>query len=124
MGFLLFGMSSPFSLQTTFDDDLVQGGFIGRIFDIYGPRPLMISGTLCYAVSVMMTSLSTKYYQYILAQGVLFGLGVGLLYVLVLSSAFSLPESVLDSTLPSRVSRPTLGGIVRLLWELPLLARV
>lgn len=40
---------------------------------------LMLAGTICYVLSIMMTSISTQYYQYILSEGILFGLGVGLL---------------------------------------------
>ncbi|TFK38946.1 major facilitator superfamily domain-containing protein [Crucibulum laeve] len=57
-----------------------SGGPIGYLFDIYGPTGLMIAGTLCYVTSIMMTSICTRYYQYILSQGILFGLGVGLLF--------------------------------------------
>lgn len=56
-----------------------QGGFIGRIFDEHGPRMLMIAGTVVLTISVMLISVCTQYYQYILCQGVLFGIGVGLL---------------------------------------------
>lgn len=59
----------------------LQGGFIGRIFDEFGPRVLMLVGTLIYVTSIMATSFATQYYQYILSQGILFGLGVGMLYV-------------------------------------------
>ncbi|KAI0629937.1 MFS general substrate transporter [Trametes polyzona] len=57
-----------------------SGGFVGRLFDAHGPRVIMIPGTVVLAFSTMMTSLSTKYYQYILAQGILFGIGVGMLF--------------------------------------------
>lgn len=39
----------------------------------------MIPGTAILVLSIMVTSLSTQYYQYVLGQGVLFGLGVGML---------------------------------------------
>ncbi|KAI0823283.1 MFS general substrate transporter [Trametes gibbosa] len=57
-----------------------SGGFIGRLFDAHGPRVIMIPGTVVLVFSTMMTSLSSKYYQFILAQGVLFGLGVGMMF--------------------------------------------
>ena len=54
---------------------------MGRLFDAYGPRPIMIVGTLMLVLGTMMTSISTEYYQYILAQGILVGLGIGTVYV-------------------------------------------
>ncbi len=57
---------------------LLKGGFVGRIFDAYGPRVIMVPGTLVLVFSVMMTSLSSRYYEFVLSQGVLFGLGVGM----------------------------------------------
>ena len=39
----------------------------------------MVPGTVMLTLSIMMTSLSTRFYQYILAQGVLFGVGVGMM---------------------------------------------
>ena len=51
------------------------------MFDAHGPTGLMIAGTLCCLISTMTTSVCKEYYQYILSQGILFGLGVGLLYV-------------------------------------------
>ena len=56
-----------------------QGAIVGRYFDHYGPRPLLVTGTVIYVSSVMMTSLCKSYYHYLLAQGALFGLGVGLM---------------------------------------------
>lgn len=52
---------------------------MGRIFDSYGPRVIMIPGTVAITLSIMITSLSTQYYQYMLSQGLLFGAGVGML---------------------------------------------
>jgi hypothetical protein len=38
----------------------------------------MLAGALVFGFSLMMTSLCTKYYQFILSQGVLSGIGNGL----------------------------------------------
>ena len=42
----------------------------------------MIPGTFVLVISTMITSICQAYYQYILSQGILFGLGVGMLSVL------------------------------------------
>ena len=68
----------------------MKGGFIGRIFDAHGPRILMIPGTAVLVFSVMITSICKAYYQYILVQGVLFGLGVGMVCVAMTFVCFSL----------------------------------
>ena len=45
------------------------GPVIGKIFDNYGPRHLLFAGAILEVFGLMMTSLSTEYYQFILAQG-------------------------------------------------------
>lgn len=62
-------------------DSIMKGGLIGRAFDRYGPRPIIAIGTVIFVFSIMMTSISTQYYQYILTQGILFGLGVAMMSV-------------------------------------------
>lgn len=47
----------------------------------------MIVGTLMLVLGTMMTSISSEYYQYILAQGILVGLGIGTMYVHVSACA-------------------------------------
>ncbi|KAH6666085.1 major facilitator superfamily domain-containing protein [Halenospora varia] len=46
------------------------GPVAGIIFDKYGPRPLIIGGTLLHVFGLMMASLAKTYYQFILSQGV------------------------------------------------------
>ncbi|KAA8647985.1 uncharacterized protein ATNIH1004_003868 [Aspergillus tanneri] len=45
------------------------GPVVGIIFDNYGPRPLIIGGTLLHVFGLMMASLAKTYYQFILSQG-------------------------------------------------------
>ncbi|KAI0742553.1 MFS general substrate transporter [Daedaleopsis nitida] len=63
-----------------------SGGFIGRVFDVYGPRVIMALGTAVYVVSILLTSTAVGYYDYLLAQGILSGLGVGMLFYPPLAS--------------------------------------
>ncbi|RDX44156.1 MFS general substrate transporter [Lentinus brumalis] len=57
-----------------------SGAFVGRLFDAYGPRPIMVVGSLVLVLGTMLTSISTQYYQYILAQGILVGVGIGTVF--------------------------------------------
>ena len=56
------------------------GPVVGILYDKYGPRPLIIAGTFLHVFGLMMASLATKYYQFVLAQGVCSAIGVATLY--------------------------------------------
>lgn len=49
------------------------GLVFGRVFDVYGPRWLLLAGTAAYILGLMMTSLAGEYYQIFLAQSVCAG---------------------------------------------------
>ena len=55
-----------------------QGGIVGRLFDKYGPRMLMIPGTLVLVSGTMITSVSHSFYQFLLYQGIYTGIGIAL----------------------------------------------
>ncbi|KAI1114045.1 major facilitator superfamily domain-containing protein [Nemania sp. NC0429] len=56
------------------------GVYIGPLFDKYGPRWLIGPGSLAVVASIMITSVCTKYWHFILAFGVLGGIGSSLLF--------------------------------------------
>ncbi|MCJ1287776.1 hypothetical protein MMC26_007128 [Xylographa opegraphella] len=56
------------------------GPVVGIIYDNYGPRPLIIGGTLLHVLGLMMASLANTYYQFILSQGVCSAIGAACLY--------------------------------------------
>ncbi|KAJ7456115.1 MFS general substrate transporter [Mycena latifolia] len=89
-----------------------SGGPIGRVFDTYGPRWIMIAGTIIYVFSIMMTSISTEYYQYLLAHGVLFGLGVGMLFYPSLSSVSTYFCKYRATALGVVASGSSFGGVM------------
>ncbi|CAA7266083.1 unnamed protein product [Cyclocybe aegerita] len=89
-----------------------SGACIGRMFDAYGPTGLMTVGTLCYLASIMFTSVCKEYYQYILAQGVLFGLGVGLLFYPSLASVSTHFSKYCATALGIAAAGSSLGGVV------------
>lgn len=56
------------------------GVYIGPLFDKYGPRWLVDPGSIAVVASVMITSVCTEYLHFILAFGVLGGVGASLLF--------------------------------------------
>lgn len=89
-----------------------SGGFVGRIYDAYGPRMLMIPGTFVLVISTMITSICQTYYQYILSQGILFGLGVGMLFYPSLSAISTHFKKYRATALGLAVSGSGVGGVV------------
>lgn len=51
--------------------------FFGRIFDSHGARGIMLFGIVMHVLGLMVTSVSTKYWHFILAQSVCSGVGGG-----------------------------------------------
>ncbi|KAI1843454.1 hypothetical protein JX265_013336 [Neoarthrinium moseri] len=58
----------------------------GRLYDTYGPRWLLITGTILYSFGLMMTSLSTEYYQFFLSQSILAAAASGAIFNAAMSS--------------------------------------
>ncbi len=57
----------------------LSGVLVGPAFDKWGARKLMLSGTFLCLVAFISCSFATRFYQFLLAQGFLFGLGCALL---------------------------------------------
>jgi MFS family permease len=62
------------------------GPVFGKVFDNYGPRYLLLGGTFFHVFGLMMTSLSTEYYQILLSQGVCSALGASAVFYSAMSS--------------------------------------
>ncbi|KAL7952810.1 major facilitator superfamily domain-containing protein [Trichoderma compactum] len=52
------------------------GPFVGTLYDHFGPRWLLLIGSILHIFGVMMASLGTEYYQILLAQGVCSAIGI------------------------------------------------
>lgn len=52
----------------------------GKLFDTYGPRLPILIGSVMHVFGLMMTSISSKYYQILLSQSVCSGLGCSLIF--------------------------------------------
>ncbi|KAK2074465.1 hypothetical protein P8C59_008672 [Phyllachora maydis] len=55
---------------------MASGPLVGRAFDSYGPRHIVLVGSFLHVFGLMMASISTKYYQILLSQGVCSAIGV------------------------------------------------
>jgi nitrate/nitrite transporter NarK len=62
------------------DSGSLQGPVIGKTYDNYGPRYILLVGTFLHVFGLMMTSLATKYYQFILAQGICSPIGASMIF--------------------------------------------
>lgn len=56
------------------------GPWVGQLLDRYGHREVLAIGTFLHIFGIMMTSLSTKYYQFILAQGICSPIGMCMIF--------------------------------------------
>lgn len=59
---------------------VTQGPIVGRLYDRYGPRYLIFVGSFLHVFGLMMTSISTEYYQIMLSQSVCSAIGVSLIF--------------------------------------------
>ncbi|KAK7202415.1 MFS general substrate transporter [Myxozyma melibiosi] len=60
---------------------LVVGIISGPVFDLGVFRPLLISGSVVLVLGLVFTSLCHEYWQFMLAQGIMTGIGCGLFFV-------------------------------------------
>ena len=62
------------------------GPIVGKLFDYYGPRWLLLGGSFLHVFGLMMTSLSTEYYQFILSQGICSPIGASAVFYAAFNS--------------------------------------
>lgn len=88
------------------------GIFTGPLFDRGFSRRLVMAGTICITIGLMMTSLCTSYWQLLLAQGIMVGLGCGCLFVpcvAIIPSYFSTKRALAQGLATSGSS---LGAVI------------
>lgn len=88
------------------------GLIFGRVFDLYGPRWMLILGTVIYIFGLMMTSLSHEYYQFFLAQGVCAAIASSAVFNACMTSVVSWFFKRRAAAFGIMVSGSSLGGTV------------
>ncbi|KAI1210267.1 MFS general substrate transporter [Annulohypoxylon truncatum] len=85
---------------------------MGRLYDSYGPRWLLIIGTFVYVFGMMMLSLSTEYYQIILSQGIVSAVGMSAVFNCATNSVIGWFFKKRAAALGIMVSGSSLGGVI------------
>lgn len=91
---------------------MVTAPFYGKIFDNYGPRYLLFFGTIFHVFGLMMASLSTKYYQFLLSQGLCSPLGSSATFYAAINSGSTWFSKKRALALGIESSGSSLGGVI------------
>lgn len=100
------------------------GAFAGMIFDNYGPRYLLLMGSVLHVLGLMMTSLSTQYYQIFLAQGVCSALGASAIFYAAMSSVGTWFFRNRATAFGVMASGSSLGGVILPIMVSKLIPRI
>ncbi|PTB63200.1 MFS general substrate transporter [Trichoderma citrinoviride] len=91
---------------------MALGPVIGLIYDKYGPRWLIIGGTFLHVFGLMMTSISTEYYQLLLSQGVCSAIGVSAIFQPALNSIATWFTTKRGAAYGLLATGSSLGGVI------------
>ncbi|KAL4759742.1 putative MFS monocarboxylate transporter [Aspergillus foveolatus] len=92
---------------------LFGGGIVaGKLYDNYGPKLLVYSGVFFHLFGMMMCSISTQYYQFILSQGVRTLIGDAALFTASLSTASTWFQKKRAFAFGLLLTGTSIGGVV------------
>lgn len=73
----------------------------GKLFDSYGPRVPIAIGSALHVFGLIMASISHKYYQFMLSQSVVSGIGSSLIFTPAMTAvSFSIYPIPLKGIIP------------------------
>lgn len=90
---------------------LVAGSVSGPLFDRYGAW-LIRPATIACVAAIMLTSVCTAYYQFLLAQGVLFGISSGTMQFPAMAAVTQFFDKKRAAALGVAVAGSSVGGVV------------
>lgn len=100
------------------------GTFSGRMFDAGYFRPMLMIGCLMQLVGIFTTSVSTKYWQLFLAQGICQGLGCGIMFAPMVANTATYFAKRRSLAISACACGGATGGIVFPLIARRLLAKI
>ncbi|KOC10502.1 monocarboxylate transporter [Aspergillus flavus AF70] len=89
-----------------------MGPIVGKLYDTFGARYLIIGGTFFHVFGLMMASISTQYYQLLLSQGICSAIGAAAIFQPALSAVsawFNRKRGIAFATLSTGSS---VGGVI------------
>ncbi|UZP36509.1 hypothetical protein NXS19_004325 [Fusarium pseudograminearum] len=89
-----------------------MGPIIGKLYDSYGPRWLILGGSFLHVFGIMMASISTEYYQILLSQGVCSAIGVSAIFQPALSVIHGWFDSKRGAAFGILSTGSSIGGII------------
>ncbi|KAI1416399.1 monocarboxylate permease-like protein [Hypoxylon sp. FL1857] len=87
------------------------GVFGGPLFDRYGGK-VIIPGAVLYVLSIMLTSICTKYTHFILAQGILGGLANGMVLNPAMAATSQYFQKKRGAAIGLAIAGSSIGGVV------------
>lgn len=91
---------------------LFGGIFVGRIFDDFGPHHLLLGGTFLHVFGLMMTSISTQYYQILLSQAICSPIGASMVFYPAFNCTSTWFFEKRGAALGLVVAGSSLGGVI------------
>lgn len=88
------------------------GVLVGPMFDTYGPRELVMSGSAFYAASLFLTAECTRYWHFILCFGIMAGIGGALTSTVGMSCVPHWFQARAGMALGTAMAGAGLGGVV------------
>lgn len=88
------------------------GPICGKLFDSYGPRYLLLAGSLLHVFGLMMTSLGSQYYQFFLAQSVCSAAGASAIFYASMNAVSTWFLKKRATAIGIIASGSSLGGVV------------
>ncbi|PLB39762.1 MCT family MFS transporter [Aspergillus candidus] len=88
------------------------GVLVGPMFDTYGPRELVMSGSVFYAASLFLTAECTRYWHFILCFGIMAGIGGALTSTVGMSCVPHWFQARAGMALGTAMAGAGLGGVI------------
>ncbi|KAL4807913.1 major facilitator superfamily domain-containing protein [Aspergillus unguis] len=91
---------------------MAMGPIVGVLYDRHGPRYLLLTGSIMHVFGIMMTSISSEYYQILLAQGLCSAIGVSMIFQPSLTCAAGWFDRKRGAAFGILFTGSSIGGIV------------